>query len=68
METLISVYLEDIKTGGQTGFEWFENEVEAEEHFQKVRKEIRQHGKELEFEVVKRLANYDRQNNRVSFS
>lgn len=68
MDNLIAVYLEEIKTGGQTGFEWFEieDEVEAEAHLAKVNKDIVKYGKESVFRAVKREVNYDRYNNRVS--
>ncbi|MCM3109998.1 hypothetical protein [Lederbergia lenta] len=67
METLIAVYLEDIETGGQTGFEWFEDEEEANNHLQRVNEDIVKYKKEAVFKAVKRIANYDKQNNRASF-
>ncbi len=68
MDTLLTVYIEDIETGGQNGFKFFEEETEANNHFQKVRNDIIKHGKESEYKAVKREVNYDKQNNRVSFS
>ena len=64
---MIAVYLEDIETGGQTGFEWFEDEEKANIQYKKVCNDIVKHGKEAVFKVVKREAKYDKYNNRVSF-
>lgn len=66
MDTLIAVYLEDIETGGQTGFEWFEDEEAANMHLRKVQKDIIKYGKESVYKAVKREVEYDRYNNRVS--
>lgn len=68
MDELIAVYLEDIETGGQTGFEWFENEAEANKHLQKVKSDIVKYEKESVFKAVIRIADYDRKNNRASFN
>ncbi|MFS0643724.1 hypothetical protein [Siminovitchia sp. 179-K 8D1 HS] len=68
MDTLIAVYIENIDTGGQNCFEFFEDEMKANSHFQKIQNEIKKYGKELEFKVIKRLVDYDKYNNRVSFS
>lgn len=68
MEELIAVYLENIETGGQTGFEWFEDEEKANKHLQKVKLDIIKYGKESVFKAVKRIVDYDRKNNRASFS
>lgn len=66
MDSLITVYIENIETGGQTGFEFFEDEQEAEKHMQKVNNDIKKYGKESQFKVVKRIVDYDKRNNRVS--
>lgn len=66
MDKLITVYIENINTGGQSGFEFFEDEREASNHLKRVKQDIKKHSKELEFKAVKRLASYDRRNNRVS--
>lgn len=68
METLVAVYIESIESGGQRGFEYFDDEVKADIHLQKVEDDIKKYKKELEFKVVKRLVNYDKYNNRVSFN
>ncbi|GAA0347394.1 hypothetical protein GCM10008931_43350 [Oceanobacillus oncorhynchi subsp. oncorhynchi] len=68
MDTLIAIYLENIETSGQTGFEFFEDEAAADNHLQKVINDIKSYGKELEFKAVKREVSYDKHNNRVSFS
>lgn len=65
---LISVYLENIKTGGQTGFEFFKDDSEADRHLKRVNNDIIKYGKELVFKAVKRDVDYDKQNNRVSFN
>ncbi|WP_368900806.1 hypothetical protein [Oceanobacillus oncorhynchi] len=68
MDTLIAVYLENIETGGQTGFEFFEDEAAANNHLQKVRNDIVEYGRETVFKAGMREVEYDRYNNRVSFS
>lgn len=66
MDTLIAVYVENIKTGGQTGFEFFDDEQEAERHMKGVLEDIKKYGKQSKFKVVKRIVDYDKYNNRVS--
>lgn len=67
MDQLITVYLERVEDGGQTGFEFFEDEKEANDHLQKVNEDIKKYNKELVFRAVKRIVDYDRYNNRVHF-
>lgn len=67
MEQLITVYIENIKTGGQNCFEFFECKNEADKHFQKVRNDIIKFKKESKFKAVKRLVDYDKHSNSVSF-
>lgn len=68
MEKLIAVYLEDVQTGGQSGFEFYEDEESANEQLDRVRADIAKYGKEDVFKAVKREVEYDRRNNRVSFN
>lgn len=66
MDTLIAVYVENIETGGQTGFEFFKEDEQAVKHMQKVKEDIKKYGKQSKFKVVKRIVDYDKYNNRVS--
>lgn len=70
MDQLIAVYVEDINTGGQGGFEWFEvdKEEEADLHLQRVVGDIKEYGRESDLKAVKRFVDYDRENNRVTFN
>lgn len=68
MEQLIAVYFEHIESGGQSGFKFFDDEEEANKQVVQVKKDIKEYNKEDEYKAVKRLVNYDRKNNRVSFS
>ena len=67
MEHLIAVYLEEIASGGMTGFKYFEYEEDANEHFKKVQKDIVMYKKESIYKAVKRIVDYNEKRNSVSF-
>lgn len=64
---LIAVYLENIETGGKTGFKYFEDENEADNHLQTVKNDIIKHGKETVFKASKMEVDYDTHRNCVSW-
>ena len=67
MKKLIAVYLEELATGGMSGFEYFEYEEDANNHFEKVQNDISIYKKESVYKVVKRIVDYNEKRNSVSF-
>lgn len=67
MDTIIAVYLEDLSSGGQFGFKWFNHEDDADKHLEKVRQDIIQKGFQEKLKAVKRYGVYNSKTNSVSF-
>jgi hypothetical protein len=66
MEKLYAVHLVDLKDNGQTGFDFFEYEEDADKQLEKINSDIKKYNKESEFKAVKRLVDYDSKRNAVN--